>query len=453
MSDVSAGPSAAVLRHTIGGRRAYAVWGAAVAVYILAVFHRTSLGVAGLLAADRFHISGTQLATFTVLQLLVYAAMQVPVGVLLDRFGSRRLILTGLALMTAGQLVFGLATSFETGIAARVLVGAGDAMVFVSVIRVVALWFPVRRAPLFTQLTGQVGQVGAIAASFPLSAALHSVGWTPTFLVASGLGVLLWFVLLFVLKDSPYAKTDQERLRLRALADNLRATWGSPGTRLGLWSHFTSGFGMTVFTLLWGFPFLVRGQGLTEGMASALLVVMTVTQITVAPMVGGFVGRYPYRRSTLVLAIVGAIAAIWALVLLWPGHAPLPLLVAMVMVTALGVPASMVGFDLARSFNPTDRMGSALGVVNVGGFTASLAAMALIGLVLDQVTPGGPAAYTTDGFRLAMAVQFPFWALGAVQIWRYRRKSLGMLREHHPDALQALRDGESALPGISAPVR
>ncbi len=131
----------------------------------------------------------------------------------------------------------------------------------------------------------------------------------------------------------------------------------------------------------------------------------------------------------------------------------MPLLVTLVMVTAVGVPASMVGFDLARSFNPADRIGSALGVVNVGGFTASLAAMAFIGFVLDRVTPGGPSAYTTDGLRLAMAVQFPFWALGAAQIWRYRRKSLGMLREHHPDALQALRDGESALPGISAPSR
>ena len=109
----------------------------------------------------------------------------------------------------------------------------------------------------------------------------------------------------------------------------------------------------------------------------------------------------------------------------------------------------MVGFDLARSFNPRERIGSALGVVNVGGFVASLSAMALVGIVLDQVTPGGPTAYTLDGFRLAMAVQFPFWALGAVQIWRYRRKAIAHLRSDHPEALQALRDGESALPGIS----
>jgi len=433
--------------NVLGGRRAYAVWLAALSVYILAVFHRTSLGVAGLLAADRFQISGTQLATFTVLQLLVYAALQVPVGVLLDRFGSKKLILTGLALMTGGQLLFAVVGTFELGVLARVLVGAGDAMIFVSVIRVVALWFGVRHSPLITQLTGQLGQVGAIAASFPLAAALHGVGWTPTFLAAALMGVVLAVLVVLVMRDAPGEEHPQ--LRLRAVGRSLRSTWDAPGTRLGLWSHFTSQFGMTVFTLLWGFPFLVRGQGLSEATAGGLLVLMTATQILFGPLLGGVVARHPYQRSHLVLAVVGAIATVWAVVLLWPGAAPMPLLVVLVVVTALGGPASMVGFDLARSFNPRERIGSALGVVNVGGFVASLSAMALVGMVLDQVTPGGPTAYTLDGFRLAMAVQFPFWALGALQIWRYRRKAIGHLSEHNPEALQALRDGESALPGIS----
>ena len=431
----------------MNGRRAYAVWLAAMSVYVLAVFHRTSLGVAGLLAADRFHISGTQLATFTVLQLLVYAALQVPVGVLLDRFGSKRMVLTGLALMTGGQLLFAVVGTFELGVVARVLVGAGDAMIFVSVIRVVALWFETRQTPLMTQLTGQLGQFGAIAASFPLAAALHGVGWTPTFLGAAVIGALLAVVVLLVMRDAP--GEEHPHLKLRALGQTLRTTWHSPGTRLGLWSHFTSQFGMTVFTLLWGYPFLVRGQGLSESTAGALLVVMTATQILLGPVVGGVVARHPYQRSRIVLTVVGAIAAAWATVLLWPGPAPLPLLVVLVVVTAVGGPASMVGFDLARSFNPRERIGSALGVVNVGGFVASLSAMALVGMVLDRVTPGGPTAYTLDGFRLAMAVQFPFWALGAMQIWRYRRKAVRHLTEHHPEALQALRDGESVLPGLS----
>ena len=105
--------------HDIGKRRAWVIWLVALAVYVLAVFHRSSLGVAGIIAADRFHISATSLATFTVLQLVVYAGMQVPVGVLLDRYGSRAMLLVGLALMTVGQLGFAFAESFPAAVASR----------------------------------------------------------------------------------------------------------------------------------------------------------------------------------------------------------------------------------------------------------------------------------------------------------------------------------------------
>ena len=160
--------------HDIGRRRAYAIWGAGLAVYVLAVFHRTSLGVAGLLAADRFDINASQLATFTVLQLAVYAAMQVPVGVALDRFGSRALIISGLVCMTIGQLWFAVADSFAMGLGARALVGAGDAMVFTAVLRLVAVWFLVRQAPVITQITGMIGQMGAVAAARARSRATSS---------------------------------------------------------------------------------------------------------------------------------------------------------------------------------------------------------------------------------------------------------------------------------------
>ena len=76
-----------------GGRRALVVWLTAVSVYFLAIFHRSSLGVAGIAATERFDITASQLSTFTVLQLLVYAGMQIPVGVLLDRFGPQRLLI------------------------------------------------------------------------------------------------------------------------------------------------------------------------------------------------------------------------------------------------------------------------------------------------------------------------------------------------------------------------
>jgi len=417
------------------------VWSAAISVYILAVFHRTSLGVAGLIAAERFHISSAQLATFTMVQLSVYAAMQIPVGAILDRIGAKKLLVTGVLLMTGGQFAFAFASTFGAGVAARVFVGMGDAMIFISLMQLIALWFPPARTAMVTQMTGVLGQVGAVAATAPLSAALHSLGWTRSFASAAGVGVLLGIVLIVVVRDSPYEDHHRDELKMAAVGRALMLAWAEPGTRLGLWSHFSAQFGATVFALLWGFPFLVSGQGLTPSAASGLLIVMTVTAVVTSPLIGAFVTRWPYSRSTLILWIVGSIMTVWAVVLVWPGRSPLWLLVVLVVVLAVGGPGSMVGFDLARTFNPPTRLGSATGIVNVGGFVASLGTVALIGIVLDQVAPGGPSTYTVDSFRAAMSVQYIVWVLGVVQILRFRRKARRAQRRDQPELYASIPPG------------
>jgi MFS family permease len=425
------------------------VWAVALAVYVLAVFHRSSLGVAGLLAADRFGISATELALFTVLQLLVYAGMQVPVGVALDRFGSRRLILSGLALMTAGQLAFAFVESFPAAVLARAVIGAGDAMIFTSVLRLVTLWFLVRQAPLVTQLTGQVGQLGAIAAAGPLSYALHAWGWTRAFAAAASIGVVLMVAVVLVVKDSPYVSEGVVRIKLLALAKSLRAVWGNPGTRLGLWSHFVSQFSVTVFSLLWGYPFLVRGEGLSSGAAGTLLMVMTGWVVVSGLALGWLVTRFPYYRSLFVVGVVVTMATLWAVVLLRSTPAPMWLLVLLVFSMASGGPASMVGFDLARSFTPAEVSGRANGLVNIGGFSASLLTMGLVGFLLDLREPAGQAAYDLGDFRVAMCVQYVFWGIGVVQVLRYRRKAIAHLDRVHPGAVEQLKRGETFVhPGI-----
>ncbi len=430
-------------RYPLDGRRSWAVWAAAISVYVLAVFHRTSLGVAGLEAADRFGISSAQLSTFTILQLFVYAAMQLPVGALLDRYGSKKLLGFGLTLLTIAQLGFAFVHSFEAALLCRVLLGMGDAMVFISVLRLVALWFSPRRTPMVTQLTGVLGQLGALAAAGPLAAALAHFGWTPSYAVAASVGVLSGVALVVVVKDSPYADHHRDELRLRAIARTLRAAWLVPGTRLGLWSHFTSQFAANMFTMLWGFPFLVAGQGLSPATASVMLMVMVVTSVVSSPVIGTLTMRYPFSRSTMVLWIVAAAIAAWTVVLLWPGRAPLWMLVVLVVLIAVGGPGSMIGFDLARTFNPPTRIGSASGIVNTGGFIATLTAVALVGVVLDRVSPAGPSTWGVDSFRAAMTVQYPVWALGVVQVLRYRRRARRAALEADPDAYAAMQAGES----------
>src|ERR1700757_1459056 len=156
-------------------RRAWLILALGVLAYMVAVFQRASLGVAGVEAQRRFGITAAVLSLFGVLQLAVYAGMQVPVGVVLDRFGSRRLVAAGAALMGIGQFVLATTHSVALAVVGRVLVGAGDAMTFISVLRLIAMWFPPRRVPLLTQGTGIIGQVGQIAAAFPLVALLTGV--------------------------------------------------------------------------------------------------------------------------------------------------------------------------------------------------------------------------------------------------------------------------------------
>jgi hypothetical protein len=104
----------------------------------------------------------------------------------------------------------------------------------------------------------------------------------------------------------------------------------------------------------------------------------------------------------------------------------------------------MVGFELARILAPVSAVGRANGLVNVGGFTASLLTLWLIGIVLDFVEPGGMTAYDLGDFRIAMSVQYIVWAIGSVQIIRYRKRSIAHLRAYHPEALDAMQHGEAA---------
>ncbi len=435
--------------HDIGRRRAWVVWLVALSVYVLAVFNRSSLGVAGLLAADRFDISATQLAAFTVLQLSVYAGMQVPVGVAIDRYGPKKLLLAGLVLMTAGQLAFAFVTTFPLALLSRGVLGAGDAMIFTSVLRLVTAWFLVRQAPTVTQLTGQAGQLGAILAAAPLAYALQEWGWTPAFAAASSIGLVVMVAVALLVKDSPYRREGVIKIKLLALARTLRAVWGNPGTRLGLWSHFVSQFSVTVFSLLWGYPFLVAGQGLSPAAASALLMAMTGWVVVSGLLLGWLVTRYPYYRSVIVLVVVATMALMCGVVLMRTTPAPMWMLVMLVFAMASGGPASMVGFDLARSFTPPEASGRANGLVNIGGFSASLLTMALIGLVLDAREPAGQSAYGIDDFRVAMSVQYIFWGIGACQVVRYRRKALVHLSRVHPGAIEQLKRGETFVhPGV-----
>jgi sugar phosphate permease len=415
----------------LGGRGAWFAWGIGVTVYVLAVVHRTSLGVAGVEAADRFGIGASALSTFSILQVLVYAGMQIPVGLLVDRLGPRRVLSTGLVLLTLGQLGFAFSTAFTPALVSRAVLGCGDAMTFVSVLRLGVRWFPARRNPFIAQLTGLVGTVGNLVSTVVLSRVLHGAGWTATFATTALLGLAVLALVLLFLRDTPDSPARERlfgqepvhhsapaRLLLRA---QIRAAWEQPGTRLGLWVHFTTAFPAAAFLLLWGMPFLMEGQGLSRSTASSLLSLLIVSNMCFALLFGNLVSRHHGVRTPLVFTVVLGTGALWGVVLAWPGpHVPMWLLLVLVVAMGSNGPASLVGLDFARPVNPPERVGTASGIVNMGGFIASVLALFGIGLVLDLLAPGGGSAYTPHAFRLAFCMLYVPMALGLSQILRLR---------------------------------
>ncbi|MER8000088.1 MFS transporter [Streptomyces sp. NPDC095613] len=406
-----------------GGRRAAWIWGIGVAVYFVAVIFRTSLGVAGLDAADRFDVNASALSTFSILQLLVYAGMQIPVGLLVDRLGTKKVLTIGVVLFTVGQLGFAFSPSYGMALVSRALLGCGDAMTFISVLRLGTRWFPARRGPMIAQFAGLIGMAGNLVSTIVISRTLHGLGWTTTFAGSALAGAFVLVLVLLFLKDHPegYEPPPAEHAGATYVRRQIAAAWREPGTRLGLWVHFTTQFPAMFFLLLWGMPFLVEAQGLSRAVAGELLTLIVLSNMVVGLVYGQVIGRHHAARAPLALGTVGATALLWAATLAYPGdRAPMGLLIALCVVLGACGPASMIGFDFARPANPPERQGTASGIVNMGGFTASMTTLLAVGVLLDA---------TDDNFRIAFSSLFVLQALGAVQILRLRARTARRERE------------------------
>ncbi len=385
------------------------VWATAMAGYVVAVAGRTSLGVAGLQAADRFGISAATLASFSVVQLAVYAAAQLPAGMVLDRVGPRVLVTAGVTTMSLGQLLLALVDTVPLALLARVLIGLGDAAVLVSVLALVPVWFRPRLAPVVTQMTGILGQLGQVVSAVPFLAVLLGFGWTPAFGALAAAGLLVAVLAAVLIRDRPPGQERADRAT-GAGRGPTSTVLREPGVWLGFFTHLVTLFPTSTFLLLWGVPFLTVGQGVSARGASVLLITTTLAGIVLGPLLGELVARFQHRRSWLVLGVVATSTAVWTALLLPSTPRPFWQLVLLVVVVAAGMITCTVGFDYARTFAPPGARGTAIGLVNIGGYSASVVAILLFGFVLDRLRPSGD--YVLQDFRLAFAAQAPILVVG-----------------------------------------
>lgn len=400
--------------------------------YLIAVTQRTTFGIAGVEATERFDVSAAAVSSIAVLQVAVYAAMQIPVGILVDRYGSTPLIIVGALVMGTGQLLLALSPVLAAAIAGRVLVGVGDALTFVSVIRLLPFWFRGPILPQLSQWVGMVGQFGQIVSALPFAFLLHGFGWTPAFLIAAG-GSLLAAGIALALVRPGQPPPDTGSIAIVGIGPRLRAALRRPGTQLGFWVHLVAGTGPTAIGIMWGYPLLTAALGYRPELAAGLMSLLVIGGLVAGPIIGLAISRHPLRRTTLVLGIMLLVGLGTVVMIAWPGRPPILAVAAFLFLVGTAGPGSLVGFDVARTFNPSHALGSASGIVNVGGFLGGFVSMFLIGLVLDGVdaarVAGGAASdlYAFDSFRLALLVPIAVCIAGSVGLLVARRRTRRVL--------------------------
>ncbi|MCP3015484.1 MFS transporter [Nocardiopsis dassonvillei] len=387
-----------------GGARAWLVWGVAVGGYFLAMLHRNGLGVAALEAQSRFDVGPALLSLLPMLQLLVYVVLQVPAGLLADRLGPRYTLVMGMAAMTVGACLFALAPGIEVAVAGRFLIGLGDALVFLNVIRLAALWFPRARYALVSGLTGVVGGTGQVASAAPLAWALDGFGWVAAFLATTVLTALMALLMLVVVRDRPAGAAGRSTVAdpisvWAALKEALR----SRGPQIGMAHHAAVMAPFTMMMVLWGYPFLVGGLGLAEDTAALTLTALAAGGLWMAPLAGVVIGRSPGVRRWLGLTLSTTLSLGWLLMVAWPGGVPVAVGLTVLAASAIGQTlAPTVSFDFARDGIPASRTGVASGLVNMSGFTTAVVCTVAAGALL-QTLPEGPEAYQLAFVPMAVA--------------------------------------------------
>jgi len=374
---------------TDASSRAWLVWAIGVSAYLVAFFHRVTLNVAAGETADRLGVTTSALGIFAFVQIGAYLAMQLPAGFSADRLGPRRTLTLGLLSIVVGETIFATADSLPVAVLGRALVGAGDAMTFVNVLRLVQSWFPEHRQALLAALTGVVGGLGSLGATIPLQASLTEWGWGVTFAITIAVAVVVGVIAYAVVRDRPAGIPAPAREHHDPVMQTLAAAWRRPTTRRAFYAHVGTLGPFAAIGTIWGVPYLEHTQHVSNATAASLMLAVAITFTAVVPVVGLTGGWSPRARVTLlivpaVLQVVGLLV-----LLLWPGTAaPRWLVIAVLTLIGLNAAVSVSCFDIARRSTPRHAVGFTVALVNCGGFTAAAIGSAIIGLWLG----GDPSA-------------------------------------------------------------
>jgi len=367
---------------------------------------QVSLGVMTNELMQDLHLNAASLGLVSAFYYYAYTPMQVPAGLLHDRFGPRRVITLAILTCVLGALCFSLSTNIFNASAGRFLMGIGSAFSFSGALVLIARWFPPSYFAILSGIVQLMSSVGAIGGELPLAVAIHHHGWRHSMAYLGLLGIGLALLVWFIVKDSPTPSTTRQPLHhiSLGLAHKIKlvfgraSTWWIAGYSFFVWAPIAT------FAGLWGIPFLVNAYHLTTANASMACAFIWIGVGLGSPL-SGWISEYLERRC-IVLICCGLLGIVSSLTIIYC-HVSMPILYLALCAFGFAGGGQSLAFCVVRDNSHPGSMGAAIGLNNMATVAGGALIQPLVGYLLYINWNGTFAAnhlplYTVGNYHLGL---------------------------------------------------
>ena len=410
------------------------MWGLGAALYLIAFYQRVAPAVITGELSREFGLSGASLGNLSAFYFYGYVAVQIPTGLLADRWGPRKVLTAGAALTALGTLLFALAPSLEFANAGRLAIGAAGGVAFVAMMKLASHWMPARQFAFATALALFIGTLGATMAGAPLRVAVDAFGWRAVMVASAAVTAAVAVAIWVIVRDDPaesgyasYFASDTHGTGAPSIAAQIREVFGYSNT----WAMLVipgalSGI-VLAFAGLWGVPYLVTQYGFAPRGAATVASAMLITW-AIGGLAFASISQRMGRRKRPIVAGLVATALLWAVVVFVPGLSR-TVLVAVLMATAFAAGAAMLTFPFAKESVPPRLAGTVGGIANMGMMLGGMLTQPVVGVVLDRHWHGAMAAgvrvYEPDAWRAGFGLMLGWAALALVVLAFVRERPAG----------------------------
>ncbi len=413
-------------------RRRWLAWASLIAVFLFVNVHRLSTAVLSEELTAAFGVTASQLGTLHASFFVIYATIQIPTGMLADRYGARFVGTAGAITLSVGAIGFALSDGYLLAFLSRSVIGLGSGVIFISTVRFCANWYRVDEFGTMTGLTAGMAGLGAIVATTPLAVAIQWFGWRSTVLAFAACGFVAGGCVWAFVRRSPSDAgldpidnvPDRPLVTLDETAAHLRTLLADPNQWL-LSVVFFSAMG-TILTVigLWGVPYLVVVHGLDVTAASYFTLIGAVGMLVGGPAVGWISDRLERRLSPMIAGLCLFTLALG--VLAGVGAPPLPLVAVVYFLIGSSLGFTMLALPVIKERYPPEASGVATATVNGAGFVGGAVLPPLMGVALDRYRTGdvvaGTVVYTDAGYQAAFGITTAAVALAVCcAVWFARR--------------------------------